>query len=171
MRLRRLALPWASLLRPLRRERTVSPWLGTAIEPSLPKSDTLQRPPSPRVPLPLNGRNALWSAATKAPLYGRPHPTTKCPARSTTNRGDERVLATAYAASTRAARRKRHPRAPHSKKLGVRKVPAANGAVAVFGVRRLQAPLSCAARCRSTTTVVGSGRRSCVPEPHGAWQL
>jgi hypothetical protein len=43
--------------------------------------------------------------------------------------------------------------------------------VAVFGVRRLQAPLSLAARCRSTTTVVGSGQRTCVPEPHSAWHL
>jgi hypothetical protein len=61
--------------------------------------------------------------------------------------------------ASRASVKRRLPRRT-PKSVCVHSAAAAGGAVAVFGVRRLQAPLSLAARVGSTTAVVGSRCRT-----------
>jgi hypothetical protein len=78
-----------------------------------PEVAALQRPQPPRQPLPLNGRDAFWSAAPQAPLYGR--------LRSDANVSGTLGMASRTRANNRCRRadscgkRKRRLKSPHSK--------------------------------------------------------
>jgi hypothetical protein len=77
-----------------------------------PEVAALQRPPPPRQPPPLNRRKAFWSAAPRAPLYGRP----SIDANGSGTRGHRTEPTTAVVdPSYSRHKRKRRLKSPHSK--------------------------------------------------------